>query len=79
MIRGIVREDPVDWVIWECITTVVQDGFDGGAGEEPHRLSHCHAREQIRETGAERVECKSFERVVVQGAVSVRDIETVMA
>jgi len=65
MIGSIVGEDPVDRVIWECIAAMVQNGLDGGAGEEPHRLAHCHTSEQVRDAGAKSVKCESFEGVVV--------------
>lgn len=74
MIGSIVGEDPVDGVIWECIAAVVQNGLDGGAGEKPHRLAHCHTSEQVRDAGAKSVKCESLEGVVVQCAVRVWDI-----
>jgi hypothetical protein len=40
VVSGIVGEDPVDRVVGESVTTVVEDRLDGRAGEEPHGLAH---------------------------------------
>lgn len=79
VVGGIVREDPMGGVVRECVATVVQHGFDGGDSKEPHRLSHGHAREQVAETSTEGVQSKTLDRMIVQSAVGIGNVEAVMA
>ena len=78
VVSGIVGEDPVDRVVGECVTAVIKHCLDGRASEEPHRLSHCHAGKQIAQASTQGIEREPFDRVVVQSAVGIWHIETVM-
>jgi hypothetical protein len=79
VVGSVVGEDPVDWVVWKCVTAMVHDSLDSGAGEEPHGLSHRHTREQVTQTGAQSVKSESLDWVVVQSAVGIWDVEAVVA
>ena len=79
MVGSVVGEDVVDGVVWELVTAVVQHGLDGGSGEEPHGLAHGHACEEVSESAAKGVESEAFERVVVQSAVCIGDVEAMVA
>jgi hypothetical protein len=79
VVGGIVAGQVLEWIPGECVSAVVVDRLDGQAGEEPHSLSDRHAGRQVGDGGAERFEKESFDRVVVEGAKSVCDVESVMS
>lgn len=58
---------------------MVIDGFEGWAYEEGESLAGCEAGGFVCEGGADCVEEEAFEGVVVEGAVGVGDVETVVA
>jgi len=79
VVSSIVGEEPVNRVVGECVAAVVKNCLDSRTGEKPHGLSHRHACEQIAQTSTQRIEGETFERVVVQSAVGIWDVETVVA
>ena len=78
MIGGVVGEDPVERVVRKFIAAVIKNRLDGRAGKEPHRLAHRHAREEVTKPGTKSVQSKTFDRMVVQSAVSIWDVKTVV-
>lgn len=58
---------------------MVINGLKGGEREENHCSANPHSRELECQTGADRVHEKPFEGVVIERAVGVGDVETVMA
>lgn len=79
VVGGVIGENVVQWVVWELVAAVVEHCLDRGASEEPHRLAHCHTGKQVAKTAAECVESEAFKRMVVEGAISVWNVETVVA
>lgn len=78
MVTSIVRCDMLQGIEREGISAVIIDGFDGGSCEEPHALTRVHTGNLISYTCTKGIEEKSFEWVVVQGAVSVWHVEAVV-
>jgi hypothetical protein len=58
---------------------MVVDGFDGAACEEPHRLATCHAGNKVCKAGAECIEEETLKWMIVERAIRVGNIETVVA
>lgn len=79
MVRGIITREVLERIPGERVAAVVVDGFDGRAGEEPHALAGGQEGRFVGDAGAERVEEEAFERVVVEGAEGVGDVEAVVA
>lgn len=78
MVVGVVRCEPLDRVERQLVTAVIVDRLQRRDGEEERRLTDGHERGGFRNRCAEGVEQESFERVVVQCAVCVRDIQAVV-
>jgi hypothetical protein len=57
---------------------MVVDGFSGGDAEEHGSLSDRHSRCPMGNHGTQGVEDEAFERVVIESAVGVRTVETMM-
>jgi len=79
MVSGIIAGDVLEWIPWQCISTVIIDSLDGRGREKHHSLASCHARDLIANAGTESVEEESFERMVVEGSESIRNVKPVMA
>ena len=79
MVGGVVGENVVKRVVGKLVTAVVEDSLDGRSSEEPHGLAHCHSSKEVAETTTKSVKREALERVVVQGTVSVGNVETVVA
>jgi hypothetical protein len=58
---------------------MIVDGFDGGEGEKDHGLADCLTSEEVGYAGTEGVETEAFDWVIVQGAIGVGDVESVVA
>jgi len=78
VVGGVVAGDALQRIPWQSVSAVVVDGLDGGKGEEEHALAGIHEGDFVGQTGAESVEEKSFKGVVVQSAVRVWDVESVV-
>ena len=65
-------------IVWEHVAAVVRDGLDDGKRPEEHGLSWGEVGEELGEQEGENVEEKGFERVPVDGAVGVGDVEAVV-
>jgi hypothetical protein len=78
VVLGIVARQVLERIKGERVATVIVDGLDGGAGEEPHALACGHTGELVSERGAQRVQEEAFKGVVVECAVGIRNVQTVM-
>ena len=58
---------------------MVIDRLDGADAEKGEALARGHAGEQVGTASAEGVEQKALDGVVVEGAVGIGDVETVVA
>jgi hypothetical protein len=79
VVGGVVAGDELERVPGEGVAAVVVDGLDGGEGEEEGALTDVHAGGLEGDGGTEAIEEKALERVVVEGAVCVWDVEAVVA
>ena len=61
------------------ITTVIVNSFYRAATKEDHALSASHAGDQEGNTSSESIQNETFNRVVVQGTVRVRNVKPVVA
>lgn len=78
VVGRVVARDVLKRVPGERVAAVVVDRFHHGPDEEEHAHAGRHHRDLVGQTGAQRVEEEALDRVVVQGAVGVRDVETVV-
>ncbi len=79
MVGRVVARDLLQRVPRQHVPAVVVDRLDGAADKVGHaepRAEHGHL---VGEPGAERVEHEALDRVVVEGAVGVGDVEAVVA
>jgi hypothetical protein len=58
---------------------MVVNSLDGRNGEKPHGLAVGHARYQESNASTSSIQKESLNRVVVQGAKSVGNVESVVA
>lgn len=79
MIGGIVGSEVLQRVPGEGVAAVVVNGLDGRKGEEPHGLTVGHARNQESNASTSSIQKESLDGVVVQGAKSVGNVESVVA
>ena len=78
MVCRIVVGNQLQGVPGERITAVVVNGLDGRKGKEAHALQRRHARHLEANARAEGVEQEALKWVVVQGAISIGHIQTVV-
>ena len=57
---------------------MVVDGLDCGAYEEYHSLTRCHACDLVCYASSECIEKETFERVIVESAKCVGDVEAMV-
>ena len=79
MVGSVVGEDVVKRVVRKLVAAVIEHSFDGGSSKEPHGLTQGQSCEQVTKTTTECVKSEALERVVVQSAVGIRDVEAVVA
>lgn len=79
VVRRIVACDVLQRVPWERVPAVVVDGLGGAEDIEEERHARRHHAELVGETCAGRVHHESFDRVVVESAVGVWNVEAVVA
>lgn len=79
MVGSVVVRDELQGVPGESVTAVVVDGLDGGKGKEGHALSDGHTGELEGYGSADGVEEEALEGMVVESAIGVGDVETVVA
>lgn len=79
VVGSVVAGDELERVPREGVAAVVIDGLDGRESEEASALDQRHAGHLEANAGTEGVEKEALEGVVVQSAVSVGDIETVVS
>ena len=79
VVASVVGRHVLEWVEGKRIAAVIVDSLDGTASEKPHALAHSHASDEIADSSAKGVEEKSFKRVIIQRAVSIRNVETVVS
>ena len=53
--------------------------FDSGYNKKHHCLANSHSGDLVPNGGPKCVKEKAFDRVIVEGAESVRDVKSVMA
>lgn len=78
MIRRIVAKEMLKRVEGKSEAAMVVDGFSGGDAEEHGSLSDRHSRCPMGNHRTQGVEDEAFERVVIESAVGVRTVETMM-
>jgi hypothetical protein len=79
VVGSVVAGDELERVPRESVAAVVIDGLDSRESEEASALEQRHASHLEANAGAKGVEKETFEGVVVQSAVSIWDIETVVS
>ena len=79
MVAGIVTSEVLERVKRQRVAAMVVYSLDHAASEETDPLSDTHAREFEREASAEGLKDEAFQGVVVEGAVGVGDVQTVVA
>ena len=79
MVGRVVASDELKRVPWESVATVIIDSLDGGYGEEPHRLSVGHARNQKPNTGTSSIQEESLYWMIIERTESVRNVKAVVA
>jgi hypothetical protein len=78
VVVGGVSTDQLERVERKAVPAMVVDGLAGRECEEEGCLPDREVRDGLREHGAERVEEKAFEGVVVERAKGVRHVEPVV-
>lgn len=79
VVGSIVAGDELERVPGERVAAVVVDSLDGGHGKEPHALTHSHEGGLERDSRAKGVEEEALDGVVVQSAVGIRNVESVVS
>ena len=79
VVAGVVAGKVLKRIERQRVAAMVVYSLDRAAGEETHPLSGSHAGEFEREASAKGVKEEAFKGVVVEGAVGVRDVQTVVA
>ena len=78
MVVGVIAREQLQRVEGEAVAAVVVNGLETGHEEEEHGLARRHVRQELRDAGANSVEYESLERVVVERAKCIRDVQPVM-
>ena len=78
VVRGVVAGNVLHGVPREGVSAVIIDGLDGGETEEEHALAHGHARKFVCQASTDGIEEEALEGVIVEGAVGIGDVETVV-
>lgn len=79
MVISVVVREELQWVPRQPETRMIVDRLDRGEGEEPHSLPDTHTSEFESEEGTHGVFEEAFERMVVERAESIGDIEEMVA
>lgn len=79
MVCSIVVGHKLQGIPGEGVATVVVNGLEGRKGKEAHALARCHARQLEADAGTERIEQEALQRVVIQRAIRIRDVQAVVA
>lgn len=79
VVGSVVARDDLKRVPRERVATVVVHSLDSRQGEEDSALAHRHQAGLEGKASTNRIKQEPLERVVVQGAVGIRNIEAVMA
>ena len=79
VVGGVITRYVLHGVPWKRVPAVVVNGLDGREAEEEGALADRHVCKQVSDAGAERVEEKALNGVVVESAVGVGDVEAVVA
>lgn len=79
VVDGVIRESPLEQVEWKTVPAVVINGFHGGKRVQEYVLAWSQPENHGRSAGSESVQQKAFNRVVVQGTISVWHVEPVVA
>lgn len=79
MIVCVILRDPLERVVGQSEARVVIHSLESAQGKEPDPLPNAHAGDFESQQRTHRVFEETFERVVVERAKSIRDIEPVVA
>lgn len=74
----IICEKQLKWIPLEHISSVVVNGLGCRDDKEQNTLSNGHERASLSHNCAQRVQNKPFDRMIVQGAVSVWHVKSMM-
>lgn len=78
VVTGVVAGNVLERIPRKSVTAVIIDSLDSAASKEPHGLSASHTSEHVGNTSTQCVKKEALEGVVVQSAISVRDVKTVV-
>ena len=79
VVGSVIASQMLKGIPGKCITAVIVNRLNGRAGEKPHPLPCCQARELEGDASPHSIKEETFEWVIVQRAKSVRNVESVMA
>lgn len=78
VIARIIVCEELQWVKRQRVSAVIIDGLHRRYAEEGQSLSRAHARNQVGDAGAESVEDEAFHWMIIECAVCVRYIQSMM-
>ncbi len=79
VVGRVVARDVLQRIEGERVAAVVIDRLHHAADEEEHAQTGAEERHLVGEAGAEGIQDESLDRVIVEGAVRIGDVETVVA
>lgn len=79
VIGCVVASDELQRIPGERVAAVVIDSLDGRQGEKPYALAHRHESRLEGETCTNSIEKEALKGVVVQGAICVGNVESVVS
>ena len=78
VVAGVVRSEVLKRIPWQRIATMIINRLYGGTRKEPHALTSAQACQLERNACSQCIQEKAFQRMVVQGAKSIRNVEAVV-
>lgn len=79
MVGSIVVRNELERIEGKGIAAMIVHSLDDGNAEEHGALAESHTSDLVGQTGAKGVEQETLKRMVVQGPVGVRNIETMVS
>lgn len=78
MVGSVVVGNQLQWIPRELVAAMIIDGLERREAEEAHALADCHSHCLEGDASTKSIKEEPLERVVVQGSISVGNVQSVM-
>ena len=76
--RRVIAGDHLEWVPWDCISTVVVNNLQGRESEKPDSFAVLDAGNVERERGTEHVQNEGLGRMSIESAITIGHVKAVV-